>query len=139
MHIHDQQATGRASSASSERSDAQCNPIPFQVAGGAIDQTFSEGEDARWWALQKRYDDPQTPVQRLLNWQEIKPEHREWIEEQLAPNNPFELSREVDARRLSSPEQTSGSFNACDVEGERERAFSSIFFYASHTSCSRTA
>ena len=49
MNIHDQRATKprwmraatrRASSASPERSDADFNPIPFQVAGGAIDQTF---------------------------------------------------------------------------------------------------
>ena len=49
MNIHDQRATKprwmraatrRASSASPERSDADLNPIPFQVAGGAMDQTF---------------------------------------------------------------------------------------------------
>ena len=49
MNIHDQRATKlhwmlaatrRASSASPERSDADLSPVPFQVAGGAIDQTF---------------------------------------------------------------------------------------------------
>ena len=37
-------ATWGASSASSERSDADFNPIPFQVTGGAIDQTFLTGK-----------------------------------------------------------------------------------------------
>ncbi len=53
MNIHDQRATKprwmraatrRASSASPERSDAHCNPIPFHVAGGAIDQRFLKPE-----------------------------------------------------------------------------------------------
>jgi len=46
----------------------------------------------------KRYDDPQTPAQRLLDWPELMPKHREWLEEQLATNNPFELSNLVEAK-----------------------------------------
>ena len=44
----------------------------------------------------KRYDRPKTPAQRLLEWDGLPEQGREWLEEQLAALNPFELSAEVE-------------------------------------------
>jgi len=44
----------------------------------------------------KKYDAPKTPAQRLLDWDGLAQESRQWLEGQMATLNPFELSRRVE-------------------------------------------
>ncbi len=46
----------------------------------------------------KRYDRPKSPAARLLEWPELPAGRREWLESQLAGNDPFALAARVEEK-----------------------------------------
>ena len=72
----------------------------------------------------KKYDEPKTPAARLLDWPDLPPGDREWIEQQLSTNDPFALSarveeklREVFELCRSGPEDPAWSGASAELEG----------------------
>lgn len=68
---------------------------------------------------------PQTPAQRLLGSGQLKEEQREWIQEQLAANNPFVMKARIEAR-LKGVWQRRKELLQAEEEGEEGVAFLAV-------------